>query len=181
MTEFVLFHYAKAFFEIAQNDQKQKEYLNDLIFIKSVLDKNSQFILFLDSPIVDNSDKVTALEKIFSKSLSPATYIFLVILTRKKLLNGFNSIVEHYQRLLEEEQGIYRGKIHTPFMISPEKVKLIEKAISDELNSQILLDVVIDKSVIGGVKIFVKDKVFDYSLSSKLETIQTVLMKKGVK
>lgn len=180
MNEATLFRFAKSFFEIADEDEAIDKYQEELKFLEEIFKANPDYVSFLDSHLIDNSYKKTSLNAIFSSKLGKATFAFLNILVREKAISGFSQIVDNYIIFNEEKHNIFRGKILTPFSISEDKIKRIEALLSKKLGCQVILKVVIDTEVIGGIKVIVKDTIYDFSLESKLNQIKTSLLNKGV-
>ena len=66
----------------------------------------------------------------------------------------------------------------TPFALSDEQVKAIEEAISQKENKTITLRTVEDKTLIGGVKVQIENRVYDGSLKNKVSKLKTELLRK---
>ena len=55
------------------------------------------------------------------------------------------------------------------------QIQKITSALEKRLNSEVVIDFDIDKSLIGGLKIAYEDQVLDMSIKRKLDLLQTQL------
>ena len=80
--------YARAFFEIAEEEKKLEQYYNELHSFSSIVTQNKDLESFLANPIFEQDVKKKVLEQIIGKlSLSPMTVNFLKLLTDKNRIN----------------------------------------------------------------------------------------------
>ena len=76
--------YAKAFFDIAAEDQKYEDYYNELKSFSSLIDDNKDLREFLANPVFDQSEKKSVVEQILSRvRMSGMTANFLRLLVDK--------------------------------------------------------------------------------------------------
>jgi len=90
--------YARAFFDIAGEEQKLEQYYNELHQFSSVIAQNKDLGGFLANPIFEQESKKKVLEKIIGKlSLSPMTINFLKLLIDKKRIDILPDIETCYR------------------------------------------------------------------------------------
>ena len=83
-----------------------------------------------------------------------------------------------YIQLSNEHLGIEEGVIYSPYAISDQQIKDIEKAISQKENKKVTLTVTLDPSLVGGIKVQIKNRVYDGTIKNKVEMLKKELLRK---
>ena len=68
------------------------------------------------------------------------------------------------------------GRIYTSFPLSEETLKKTEEVFSKKYGRKVTFKVYIDKRILGGMRVYVNDTLYDYSLETKLNRIQDKLV-----
>ena len=178
MTKALLGHYARALFELAKEDRKEADYLEDLALVDKTLKDNPEVNGFLASRQVFLSQKDWMIDEIFSKVVNPPVLAFLLIVVKKHLSKDFDVILERYRHLYHQEMGILEGRVYAPFELSDEQLRKLEAVFSRDTGKKVSLKAYIDKRVIGGMKVYLGDSLVDYSLDTKIDTIKDKLLYK---
>ena len=97
---------------------------------------------------------------------------------KKRRTRYIAPITKSFIKMSNKHLGIEEGVIFTPFALSDEQVKTIEEAISQKENKTITLRTVEDKTLIGGVKVQIENRVYDGSLKNKVSKLKTELLRK---
>ncbi|MFA6624357.1 MAG: ATP synthase F1 subunit delta [Bacilli bacterium] len=174
----VLKHYAQAMFEIARDDKKIIPYNEDMLFLDDVFSQAPELGKLLDSPMVSDEDKKNLIDSQLALKLNKATCGFLKILTRKKATHHFHDIYVAYLHLYHRSIGVLEGRIYTAFPLSDEAIQKLEDIYSKKYEKKVFFTIHIDKKVIAGMKIFIDDTLYDYSIDSKINNIKTQLLYK---
>ena len=74
--------------------------------------------------------------------------------------------------------GIKVGKVYSAYELTEDQIHKIEKAMSQKEAKKVQLRMVIDESLIGGIKVEVDNHIYDDSLSYKLESLRKELLRK---
>lgn len=80
-------------------------------------------------------------------------------------------IISCYEKLLQESQGVVAATALSSQALSSEESKLISQELERLLKKKVSLTSVVDKSILGGVKIQVGNSVIDCSLNHKLDLL----------
>lgn len=167
--------YAKAIFEIAQEEEKLVEYGDELKAAREGIESVPQAMEFFSNPQVDPKQKKELLQKCFKKELSKNVYHFLLLLVDKHRFVLFPAIVDEYRVLSNEARGILIADVTT---VAPASKK--QKAIADKLEQitgkKVELRLHEDKSLIGGVVVKIGDRRIDGSVAGRLETMKRKLL-----
>jgi len=168
--------YARAFFEIA-NEQKQVEpYYNELNQFASVVAENKSLKDFLANPIFEQASKKGVVDNIISKlKLSGMTVSFLRLLVDKKRIDIVEDIVVCYRQFMDETLKKVRVNVKTAFPLSDEMRDFIGASLEKSLGKKVEMTVEEDSTLLGGVVIGVGDTLYDGSIKNQLNNMRNLL------
>ena len=176
MNHSLLKHYAQAYFSLGREKNKVEVYQKDLTFLSGVFSKDPEFIKFLSSPMILSEEKDKVLDENIKGNVDIATYGFLQVLIKKKVISYFQEIKKDFDHLYHEDKGILEGRIYTPFSLSDETMEKLTKVFSEKYHRQVVFRLLIDKNVIGGMRIYINDTLYDYSIDNKLNQFRKKLI-----
>ena len=168
--------YARAFFDIAGEEQKLEQYYNELHQFSSVIAQNKDLGGFLANPIFEQEIKKKVLEKIIGKlSLSPMTINFLKLLIDKKRIDILPDIETCYRQLMDETLKTVRVTVKTAFPLSGEMQSYITSSLKKMTGRSVEVTVENDKNLLGGIVIGVGDTLYDGSIKNQLNNMRNLL------
>ena len=168
--------YARAFFDIAGEEQKLEQYYNELHQFSSVIAQNKDLGGFLANPIFEQEIKKKVLEKIIGKlSLSPMTINFLKLLIDKKRIDILPDIETCYRQLMDETLKTVRVTVKTAFPLSGEMQSYITSSLKKMTGRSVEVTVEDDKNLLGGIVIGVGDTLYDGSIKNQLNNMRNLL------
>lgn len=170
-------NYSSALFEIAVDKKKVDEFKDDMSFIKKIIDENNDFIKFLDTPFIENIHKNKVIDEIFKSSINKDVLNFFKILVSANLAKYFNEIYLEYSHLTNVYNGVVEGIIYSAFELKPKQIEKITEVFSDKIQKKVSFKVLIKEDLIGGIKILIQDKIYDYSVLNKINLIKENLLK----
>ena len=168
--------YAKAYFSISKNTNSLKEIVIESEKIKEVISSNKDLQNTLKNKIVPNQTKKSILLKTFA-NVSVNLKNLIEILLRKNRLYLFEDIINQFIQLYKFNSGI-----ETCYLISADKISSrtennLKPIIGKITKNKIKIFNIIDKDLIGGFIIKVRDIQFDNSVRSNLNILRTSLKK----
>lgn len=102
----------------------------------------------------------------------------VIFLKKNKLLSKQKEILNHLQNIYDHEEKIVRAKITTATKLSHKIKEELEEILKKRYKAKdIEIESVEDESLIGGIKLEVKDEVMDLSFANKLYQLQKYLIK----
>lgn len=158
--------------DLNNTDEVDKE-LNEMI---DIFKENPDFFELLKSPAVPNDEKKIILDKVFSKQVSETLLNFLYVLLDKRRIGGFFGMVKSFEKCVDEKKGITSGIIYSAVKVPDDKIKKFEKETGALLQKNVELTNEIDKSLIGGVKIYIDGKLIDASIRRRLDDLKDQLI-----
>ncbi len=176
----LLKRYASALLSIAKEEHKNDEYREYVKGMIVALEENLEFIAILSSEFIDKNEKIALVDKVFADCPYENLLNFIKVTIdnrREKLLIGF---LKEFVSLSNEASQIAEGYVYSTVKLSKSQMDDLEKAIGQRLQIQVSLINKIDEELIGGVKVIIKDYVFDGSLKNKLELLKNDLLERNV-
>ena len=168
--------YARAFFEIAEEEKKLEQYYNELSQFSSVVAENKELGGFLANPIFEQDVKKKVLEQIIGKlSLSPMTVNFLKLLTDKNRIDVLPDIETCYRLLMDETLQKVRVTVQTAFPLSSQMQDYITSNLKKMTGRAVEVTVENDKGLLGGIVIGVGDTRYDGSIKNQLNNMRNLL------
>ncbi|MDD4775050.1 MAG: F0F1 ATP synthase subunit delta [Syntrophomonas sp.] len=164
--------YAEAFFSIAREAGKIDEYQNELGKIVQTIEEIPDLKEYFAHPLLPAKDKKEIAKQVFSSAVSPLTLNFLLLVLDKKRQNYLELINNQYVEMADESRNIKKAELISAMPISDQDVKTLADNLTRSTGKTIQLDVSIDPSIIGGVKIRMGDKIIDASIAKKLEMLK---------
>jgi F-type H+-transporting ATPase subunit delta len=169
--------YATALFELARERNIIDLAWDQLNSLADYLKKDRTFIDFLTAPQVNDEQKSNLIERAFADRIEKTFYNFLLHLAEKRRIKFLPEIVEEFDRLVREHKGIARVEVTTAIPITGgEREKLIAE-LAEKTSLKIELEEKIDKAIIGGMIVKVREQIIDGSLKRGLNLLRNRLMK----
>ena len=169
--------YAKSLIDLAQEQGKLERILEDVNSFREVA-KHRDFALMLKSPVINSDKKEKIFVQLFGGKYDEMTMAFLRILLRKGREAQLADIANEYILQYKVIKHISTVKLVTAVKLSDETVKTIHGKLvaSTATDKNVELITEVDPGLIGGFVIEFEDRLYDASVSHKLD-----LMKKDFK
>jgi F-type H+-transporting ATPase subunit delta len=168
--------YAKALIGLAVEQNQLEDVYDDTSRILNFCRSSREFVLFLKSPIIKPSEKnktITLISEGRGKSKNKLAITFIKLLVNK----GRESILPEILQAVEDEYNkikqIFKIKLTTAVPVSEDTKNAIIKKIKDNTRLEnIIINHVIDDSIIGGFKLELGDLLVDGSVLKDLKDIK---------
>lgn len=170
--------YAKALLQLGHQKGKAKSYSNQLNGIAKVIGSEANFTEFFSNKTVPGDLKKKSLETLFQGSeFAEDVKAFLFLLVDRSRMYALTEIAKAAENILDEEEGVTRGKIKSSTAISAQTKDSYEKKIGASLGRKIFLEASVDEKIMGGVRVEVGGWTFDDSIETHLGQIGDQLLK----
>ena len=170
--------YAKAFFDLAVQNNAIDEYQEELVMITKILQNDTSFESFLFTPKNDILKKKHLLTDVFKGRVNKNTLNFLLLLLDKDRIKFLPAICKEFIVMSDEFKSILNISIFTATDLTKKDINDICNSFKKLYNAKsVKAEVEIDKTLIGGIKVAVGDKVYDGTIKGKLSGLQSVLTK----
>ena len=166
--------YAEAAFSVAEQDNSIEEWSSDMQKIKAVFTDEKIASLLLN-PNLSYSNKTQIFLDLFEGEISDKASSFIKVCGDNKRLKNLPEIISFFNELALESLNKKNVFVSSPFQLEEKQIQKITSALEKRLNSEVVIDFDIDKSLIGGLKIAYEDQVLDMSIKRKLDLLRTQL------
>ncbi|MBR0294902.1 MAG: F0F1 ATP synthase subunit delta [Bacilli bacterium] len=172
-------NYGLALFSYALEPNKVEEYKEEMKKWEEVFHENEEFLVVLDSAFLPKEERKQILKK---TCLGMSEYIlnFFYIIIDNGHISYLFDIIDAFITYCNEHQGIKEGIIFSTVHLDRNTITKIEEKLSKLENFKVYLRNLIDKSLIGGIKIVIGDHIYDGSLKNRLSEVKKHLLNKEV-
>ena len=165
----ICIRYANALILSSQEENELKKITQNFEHFNKVLKTSNDLSNYIKNPLVNSQKKSLVLKKI-CKSFSYNQFFqgFIGVLTKHGKINLQEKILNEYKRIIDLKDGLTEIIVTTSEPLEKEVEKKLKTKLSDSLKLKIKLTKIIDKEIIGGIKIKIKSIMIDNSIKSKL-------------
>jgi len=164
---------------IKEKNKSNKEIIDELIAISKSFD--DEVLKFLYSRAIKANDKKEVLKNSL-KDVDEDVLAFLYVLIDNNRINLLNDIIEAYQLKDKENDGIVTITLRSSKKLSANELEnikgiIIKKFFDEDFKKEIIINEVIDPSLLKGLVIEYQNKVLDASLIDKQVSLKEFLEK----
>jgi F-type H+-transporting ATPase subunit delta len=167
--------YAKALFEVAREQDRIAEVEQEISLAVSVLKGHSDLYKLIKHPGIGADVKRGLIKQIFESQVSEAVLNTVWLLIERGREDSLEAVVSAYIKIAGEALGQAKATVYTPVELTEAELSGITASFSQLSGKQIRVESVLDKSLLGGIRVRIGDRLYDGSLSGKLERLQKSL------
>lgn len=169
--------YARALFEAAreQGAERISEVEIELKAVVDALKANHDLLNLLQNPSLDITAKKQLLERIFASSVSELVMNTLYLLIDRRRAEVLESMASSYVKIADEALGQTAAVVYSPLALSEGELASIAATFGQITGYKIRVESVIDKSLIGGIRVRIGDRLYDGSLAGKLDRLHKMM------
>ncbi len=160
--------YAKALFELVKQQGSLDVVQDSMTDIRKLIIESLDFRLFLNNPILSYEERCVILKALFETKIPPIAYNFLLFITHKKRLGILKSIIESFDHLYTSSTDQLRAYVTTALPINETDKGYFDARLHEKFKHKMLIRWSTDPELIGGFRIFLQDKMYDYSFKNQL-------------
>lgn len=165
--------YASALLSIADENKSIDKYRQSLKNMVYYYESVPELDFFVKNPQVNKDDKKKVLCEIMGNDVDDNFLNFVKVLVDKERMDIIADILENYEVLANEKQNIVLIKVTSAMLLDDEQIENIkQKYQKDFTESRIEIKNIVDKSIIGGIKLEIGDKIVDATLKTKLKALK---------
>ncbi|MGM7721842.1 F0F1 ATP synthase subunit delta [uncultured Metabacillus sp.] len=174
--EIVANRYAVALFELAKEQNQLDQIESELLVVKEVFSTNKELIDVLNHPKVTNETKKSIVKEAFA-GLTQQVVNTLLLLVDRHRSNIVTDVVNYFVQHANEVRGTEDAIVYSVRPLTEAELTSISTSFAKKIGKVSLrLENVVDKGLIGGVKLRIGNRIYDGSVSGKLERIERQLV-----
>lgn len=165
--------YAKSLIDLSIEMNQLEQVHNDMLFLKKVIDSSREFVVMLESPVINADKKISIISAITGSNISKLTDTFIKLLCtkgREMVLPGIiRSFIEQYNR----HKGIHTATLTTAVPVGETVLNEFRTRIKNSTNVPHLnLETKVDDALIGGFVLEMEGKLIDASILRDLNDVK---------
>jgi len=169
--------YAAALLDVARERGQEARCLTDLRAFQAELDRHADLREVLANPNVPADAASRALAEVARRMrLSETAVAFLSILGLRRRMKWFPEILQAATLEQERRAGRERGELVTVAPLTEAQMVKVRAAIARAVGRPVALTQRVDPALMGGLRVTVGDRVFDFSTATYLQTLRNRLI-----
>jgi F-type H+-transporting ATPase subunit delta len=170
--------YAIALFQVAKEQNLLDKVEQELIVVKTVFTENTQLLSVLNHPKVTRETKKTLVKESFSKVSAPVLNTLMILIDRHRQAMILD-VVDFFTEVANNERGIADAKVYSAIELSEDEKNALSEAFAKKVGKATLrIQNIVDKNILGGVKLRIGNRIYDGSISGKLARVERELLTK---
>jgi F-type H+-transporting ATPase subunit delta len=163
--------YARALFELAKEHNQFEQFEVELAEVKKVFQDNKQLAVVLSNPKIRKDSKKQIIREAFA-SASPFILNTLQLLIDRQRQGIIIDMIDEYKALSNDARNVADATVYSVRALSQEEQATLSSVFAAKVGRASLnISNIVDSSLIGGVKIRIGNRIFDGSVSGKLERL----------
>jgi F-type H+-transporting ATPase subunit delta len=166
--------YAVAAFKRAKETATATAWSDNLAFIASVMDSEAMAGV-VSNPKVNKDQLAELMLDVCKDNVDKEAANFLKLLLQNNRLALLPQIAKQYEELKAEDEGYVEVEVISAFPFTKEAQQKFGATLEKTLSKKVHMNVLVDKSLIGGVLVRAGDRVIDGSIRGQLQHLQKTL------
>lgn len=167
--------YAEALFMIAAEENSAEEYGKAFELVSELIEENPDYIEFISSPAIPQTERLEAIDEAFGGSVPENVVSFLKVLCENGRFGTIFGCIDEFKKLSMALSDRTSARIYSAVPLNDEQKKNICEKLGKLTKKNVDPEYIIDKTLIGGIKIDVDGKTFDGSIRHRLEEVKDVI------
>ena len=163
--------YAKAMLSLATDQKKADAVNNDMKLMANTISENMALSEMLNNTIVKADDKKAVLLAVFPKLNKISVDLFDLLITNKRVYI-LKDIAKQYSLLFDKVNGKETATVTTATPMTKELEAKVLTKVKELTKKEIVLDNIVDESILGGFILRVGDQQYNASVSNKLNKLK---------
>ena len=154
--------------------------LEELQGLAQVLAHGTRLGKFVLDPQISPADRRRVLEQGLSGRVLPSVRVFADLLLRKKRLALLEAIAHEFQVIVERAKGLERATVVSAVRLTDGERDRLHRELERFTGKKIVLESLVDASLVGGAYVRIGDRVIDRSVRSLLGSLAQQLYEVSV-
>ena len=168
--------YGDAYVSVVSEKNNLIDALEEIKSVKNILLENVEIIELLDSPKMDDEEKIDFIKGIFENHISVDSLGFLLTIIEKKRQAELLPILDYVIDCVKELLLIGKATVTTALPLDDsKKERIVDELLKSSHYKSLEAEYVVDESIIGGIVIRIGDRVVDSSVKTRIDKMRKML------
>jgi ATP synthase F1 delta subunit len=164
--------YGHALYDVAKERGIIEEISEEYKAVGKVFTDNPDLKRLFMIPLLSAYEKRNVAQKVFEGRILPELLNYLYVLIDEKRIGAWEDIGRYYEKVVLENNGLIKGVVYSAVPLDDDRIRALEKSTASFTGNNVMLESRIDKSLIGGVKIYIDGKLIDSSVKARLDNLR---------
>jgi F-type H+-transporting ATPase subunit delta len=166
--------YGKALFMLTEECGTTEVVAEDVKVARSAFISNPDFFKLLDTPALPSDERVAIADKAFG-TLDTNLLNLIKILTENHITSAFTKAADEYLSLYDSSRGIIRVEAISAIELTDVQMRTLKGKLEETLSKTVIITNIVDKSILGGMKLRYGDRQIDGSVRTRLDKFEEAL------
>ncbi|MEJ0074338.1 MAG: F0F1 ATP synthase subunit delta [Alphaproteobacteria bacterium] len=168
--------YATALFELARQSNAIDRVQSDLKFFDALIADNPDLMRLVRSPVFSADEQAKALGAVLEKAgIAGTAANFLRVVASNRRLFAVRDMIRGFNRLVAAHKGEVTAQVTVAEGLNDARMNEIRAALREVTGKDVQVDMQVDPSIIGGLKVKLGSRMVDASLRTKLNSIKIAM------
>ena len=169
--------YALALYELCKENLEIDKVEMESKSIIGFFDDSEDFRSLVENPITKKEEQINIIKIISNKfAFSDVFSNFLCLVATKRRFFYVKKILKSFLELCSKKRGEVKAILRSSKELNISEIDSIQKELSVNFTSKVILDYKLDKTLIGGLIIQVGSVMVDASIKNKLKQVENKLI-----
>lgn len=167
--------YGGALYGAAAEENAADEIYEQVLVMQELLKSFPDFMRLIRSAALSKQEKKDALRAVLEGRVNRLMVNTMMTVIDKKREKYLPDILDSYERSYFAGIGIAKGQLITAVPAGKKQIKHLEKILSRKTGKQIIIENIVDESIIGGAKLKLEGMLTDGSLRGRIDALKCEL------
>ncbi len=167
--------YAQALYDLAGEEDCEKQILQELAQLQEVFAAEPDFITLLSAPNISKEERCEVLDKSFRERVHSYVLNFLKLLVQKGYIRHFDACCKAYTDLYNAQNGIMPVQAVTALPLTQDQHSRLAAKLTEITGKTVRLVNRVDPKCLGGVRLDYDGKRVDGTVKCRLDAIGDLL------
>ncbi|MBF7096154.1 ATP synthase F1 subunit delta [Alkalibacter mobilis] len=167
--------YSQALLEVAKEQKIVDEIYEQFRMVMRSFRDNLKLWEILILPSTQTDEKKIILEKIYKDQINGYLYNFLMLSVDKNRIEDIKDVFDSFRELYFAENNLVEANVVSAIELDEKDKERLKDKLEKKYNKTVMLTTEIDKSIIGGLIVYIGDQVIDGSVKRKISLLKNEL------
>ena len=168
--------YATAVFELAAEERAVDRLAADLASLKALLQASPELSRLVRSPLFSREEQAKGMEAVLAKAgAGPLARKLVLLLAQKRRLFALSDVIRAFEGLLAKQRGEIAAQVTSARPLSTAEADELKHLLKSRLGREPKLELSVDPTLLGGLRLRLGSRMIDSSLRTKLEGLRAAM------
>ena len=163
--------YSTALFNLCLENNNLEEISASFDVLCQAFKENPDYMKILTSPGISSSKKKESIKNVLENNDIVLLHFVNVLIDNDRVINIYE-IQDEFSKLVLQHKNILKVTVYSVDYLSENKITELKGQLSNYYNKNIMIDNIIDKTLIAGIKLAVEGKEVDLSIFNKINKLK---------